>query len=322
MTNNHVIDSNFIENNEYFKIYLNQLPEKLEEDSKNSYKISIDKNNFIFTSELMDVTFIELSDRDIQNPNFTFFDLDNDFNDGNKQIFVFQYPKGKLSFSTGNIISSSCFNCHHTASTNGGSSGSPLLNEKMKVIGIHKGCFLTPNDEVLNIGTKFSYIQNAIDILFNKRYINDITKARKPARKLSDDEEKELENHGLNKMKEKELCNVYECSYFSANCHAVMFYYRTNHGWYFTLKYYNNIKIIKESDLSLKTFKTFSWIFINPYKKYEEIINEFKTLIFEEFFNEEDKKHNSKGVLEFRDHLDHRHELIISWLKASELMYM
>jgi len=110
MTNNHVIDSNFIENNEYFKIYLNQLPEKLEEDSKNSYNISLDKNNFIFTSELIDVTFIselidvtfiselidvtfiselidvtfiELSARDVQNSDFTFFGLDNDFIEGN-----------------------------------------------------------------------------------------------------------------------------------------------------------------------------------------------------------------------------------------------
>jgi len=69
----------------------------------------------------------------------------------------------------------------------------------MKVIGIHIVCFLTPNDVVLNIGTKFGYIQNAINIIFNKSYINDITKARKTARKLSDDEEKELENHGISR---------------------------------------------------------------------------------------------------------------------------
>ncbi|OUM59927.1 hypothetical protein PIROE2DRAFT_63454 [Piromyces sp. E2] len=281
-----------------------------------------DKNNFIFTSELIDVTFIELSDRDIKNPDFTFFDLDNDFNDGNKQIFVFQYPEGKLSFSTGNIISSSFFNYHHTASTKGGSSGSPLLNENMKVIGIHRGSFHTPDDVVLNIGTKFSYVQNAINILFNKSYINDITKARKTARKLSDDEEKELENHGLNKMEEKELCNVYKCPYFSKNYLGIMYYYRTNHGWYFTLRDDNKIKNKKENDLLFIKIKTFSWIFINPYKKYEEIINEFKKLILEEFFNEEDKKHNRDRVLEFNNHLDHRHELIISWLKASELMYM
>jgi len=172
-----------------------------------------------------------------------------------------------------------------------------------------------------------------LNILFNKRYINDITKTRKTTRKLSNDEEKELENHGLNKMEEIELenyglnemeekellCNIYKCPYFSENYLAVMFYYRTNHGWYFTLRDDNNIKNKKENVLLLKTFP---WIFINPYKKYEEIINEFKNLILEEFFNEEDKKNNINGVLEFYNHLDHRHELIISWLKASELMYM
>lgn len=319
MTNNHVINSNFIENNEYFKINLNLLPEELEEDSKISYKIPLDKNKFVFTSELIDVTFIELSEKDIKNPDFTFFDPDNDFNDESEQIYVFQYPEGELSFSTGYIISSSCFNFCHTASTKCGSSGSPLLNKKMKVIGIHRGNYRTPDDEILNIGTKFSYVQNAINILFNKSYINDITKARKTARKLSDDEEKELENHGLNKMEEKELCNVYKCPYFSENYLGIMFYYRTNHGWYFTLRDDKNIKNKKENSLY---FRTYSWIFINPYKKYEEIINEFKKLIFEEFFNEEDKKHNMNRVLEFYNHLDHRHELIISWLKASELMYM
>ncbi|KAG4081427.1 hypothetical protein H8356DRAFT_1405324 [Neocallimastix lanati (nom. inval.)] len=107
--------------------------------------------------------------------------------------------------------------------------------------------------------------------LYYKRYINDIKKARETPRKLSDDEEKE-----------------------------------TNNGWYFTIK--------KEDEMDVENIypaiNTYNWILIDPYKRFEEIMNEFDNEI--------------KNIImdEFEEKIEHRHELIISWLKSSELMYI
>ncbi len=46
----------------------------------------------------------------------------------------------QFSKSLGNIIEIDGINCYHLASTNNGSSDFPLLNKKLKVVGIHKGC--------------------------------------------------------------------------------------------------------------------------------------------------------------------------------------
>jgi len=56
-------------------------------------------------------------------------------------IYIIQYPKGKLSVSYGildNIYEDKKFNFNHKCSTEGGSSGSPILNINNKLIGIHK----------------------------------------------------------------------------------------------------------------------------------------------------------------------------------------
>lgn len=72
-----------------------------------------------------------------------------------------------------------------------------------------------------------------------------------------------------------------------------MLFYRTNRGWYFTSKSKYDVGKIK----TLSEVQLYHWILINPYRKIEEIIKEFE------------------------EELEHRHELIISWLKVSELMY-
>ena len=201
-----------------------------------------------------------------------------------KKSIFFQYPKTILSFASGIIESSSGFNYFHNASTNSGSSGAPLINNNIKVIGVHKMGIISEKN---NVATNLNIVKYAISTLFNKDYINDIKKARESTRKLSDDEIEELKKHGL---KETSLSNMYKCPYFSSS--SVMLFYRTNHGWYFTKKEKNKTNYV------LKEIKLYNWTLINIYKKIEEIINEFGK------------------------ELEHRHELIISWLKISELMYM
>ena len=145
-----------------------------------------------------------------------------------KKSIFFQYPKTILSFASGIIESSSGFNYFHNASTNSGSSGAPLINNNIKVIGVHKMGIISEKN---NVATNLNIVKYAISTLFNKDYINDIKKARESTRKLSDDEIEELKKHGL---KETSLSNMYKCPYSSSS--SVMLVYRTNHGWYFTEK--------------------------------------------------------------------------------------
>ncbi|KAL6592523.1 hypothetical protein U3516DRAFT_189779 [Neocallimastix sp. 'constans'] len=313
MTNNHVVNADFIEKNKSLKIYLNQNYTKKKKNSKHSansedvkpYEIKLDKKYFIFTSELIDVTFIELPKKYINNSEFKFLDSFNDIFDEEEEIYVFQYPKGKLSFHNGFVRYSTSFNYFHSASTYGGSSGSPILNKYIEVIGVHKSNWEVVNRGNYNVAVKFNIIKNAINRLYYKRYINDIKKARETPRKLSDDEEKELKKHGLMKIKIEKLPYLYKCPYLTIPS-MLMLFLRTNNGWYFTIK--------KEDEMDVENIypaiNTYNWILIDPYKRFEEIMNEFDNEI--------------KNIImdEFEEKIEHRHELIISWLKSSELMYI
>jgi len=173
MTNNHVINADYIKCNENFKIYFNS------EDSKDQhpYTISIDENNFIFTSELIDITFIQLHDEFVKNPEFDFLDLYCDECNKQDEIYIFQYPKGKLSFAKGKIEFSFGFNYFHVVSTDEGSSGSPLLNETMKVVGVHKGRIKTGK---INVDTKISIVKYAINTYIIKVILMILKKQEKP----------------------------------------------------------------------------------------------------------------------------------------------
>jgi len=281
MTNNHVLNSDSVKPGNSFSIRLNGIKKE----------IILNEHDFIFTSELIDVTFIQLNDdfikdMKLKNPHFQF--LDPYFDDCKKEdeIYIFQYPNGELSSSKGEIQSISGFNYFHTASTEGGSSGSPLLNNDMDVIGIHKAGI---RKKRINIGTNINIIFYAIRTLYNKSYINDINKAREPTRELSEDETKTLKNYRLQKT---QIPNMYKCSY--DNSSLVLLFYRTNHSWYYTTK---NKKEI-EKRINLSNIKLHAWNLINIYEPIEEII----------------RLSNEK--------LEHHHEQIIMWLKCSELMFM
>jgi V8-like Glu-specific endopeptidase len=305
ITNNHVLNIDYFKNNNSIKIN--------SEENRNHFVINLNNDIFIFSSELIDITFIQLPD-DISSkvPDIVFLDpCDDDYNyEKDQYIYIFQYPKKKLKFSTGLIKSSSGFNYFHLVTTKNGSSGSPLLNSSMKIVGVHKTGKINKHGNI-NIATKMSIVKYAISILYYKSYTNKITKARESVRKLSEDEEDELINHDLNKTK---IPNMYVCSYSTSPLYLL--FYRTNHGWYFTSRnkkeikniisiYKRKMKVINDTSENnkeiideIQEIKYFNWIFINPFKKLEDIIKEFD------------------------EELDHLHKLIISWLKISEFMYI
>ena len=83
--------------------------------------------------------------------NYNFLEIDEniydnyiDFYNGynNKHIYIFHYHEGKLANFSDNIIIDihNDYNIYNFCSTDGGSSGEPILNlDTLKVIGVHQG---------------------------------------------------------------------------------------------------------------------------------------------------------------------------------------
>ena len=137
MTNNHVLNSECINNNDQLVI-----------EYKNKEKIIPLNNRIKYTNELLDFTIIEILPTDSFFSEIKyFFTIDNYIMNNNSEskyleqdICIFQYPKGEeLSFDKGEIKSINKHIIKHLVSTHPGSSGSPiLLLNNFKIIGIHK----------------------------------------------------------------------------------------------------------------------------------------------------------------------------------------
>ena len=118
-TNNHIINKKILGNNNEIQF---EICEKL-------YKIKITKNRKVFTNEDLDYACIEIFDED---KIIKYFRIDNTiFKDLNKlinkEIFILQYPNGKLSHDCGKILDIKNNKIFHNVSTDSGSSGSPLI---------------------------------------------------------------------------------------------------------------------------------------------------------------------------------------------------
>ena len=177
-TNNHVLNESSIEidKNIYF--------EYLEKSSSNLYnikekKLKITENRRVFTNKELDYTCIELLESDGISDFFEidgifdFFEIEPDlFKYGDKflvnnDIFVLQYPNFNtdLSFSYGKILSIENNEIIHSSSTEGGSSGSPIIRrcKDNYVIGLHSGGIQNIKKEYkYNIATTFISILNNI----------------------------------------------------------------------------------------------------------------------------------------------------------------
>ena len=157
ITNNHVINGDYLKKNDEIKItvYKNKAP--------NSIKLN---NKIIYTNETYDVTIIEINEN--KDGVYDYLDLDDNILDetgidnykGNS-IYVLQYPNyygiQKLAVSYGILKYRGVdkkYNFAHYCSTEYGSSGSPILNMiNNKVIGIHKQRY----DNKYNIGSFLYY---------------------------------------------------------------------------------------------------------------------------------------------------------------------
>ena len=175
ITNNHIIDEEYIIGNNNINITL--------DDDNISKTIILNDNRRIYTNKEYDITIIEikcekdkLNEKDEKDKINNFMDLDekifiNNSNElyKNHSIYIPQYLYGeKAVVSYGIIKNIDKYNICHYCHTESGSSGSPIINLlNNKIIGIHKEGSLRPKK---NFGT---YLKLPI-IQFVNKYKNKI----------------------------------------------------------------------------------------------------------------------------------------------------
>jgi len=150
ITNNHMLNENDITVGKKIDFSLN--------DDKTFYQILIDESRKVYTSNLYDVTFIEIKKNDgldissfIEvDPNIFFYD-DRELN--NKQVILLSYPEGKeLAFSNGIIknLENDGYHIKHLCNTTYGCAGGPIIDkDNFHVIAVHQG---TMKNKSFNLG--------------------------------------------------------------------------------------------------------------------------------------------------------------------------
>ena len=206
-TNNHVINEDLLLIGKKIRIFYKGEPKEIE----------ITKNRLIWTDsrnykEGLDYTCIQIFKEDGFNIK-NFFEIEN-FNLSNYNgipICILQYPKGnELTLKTGYIKELNNYEIFHSANTDHGSSGSPIisLNKGYKVIGIHRRFHKIKK---LNYGSYIKYILQHIINFIICEY--NITELNKPIQILNCYEEANKEHswlYGINNENEiRNNCEIY-----------------------------------------------------------------------------------------------------------------
>ena len=161
ITNYHVIDDNYLNNNKELKFYINN----------KSKIINIDKNSKIYSSirNKYDIMIIKLDKEEIKDYldiDENIFNINSENSYKNEQIYILHYPNsGEASISYGcGIEKINEYNIKHLCNTEPGSSGGPILSLLTnKIIGIHKGCIRKKSGNIFNIGTLLKFPLNELN---------------------------------------------------------------------------------------------------------------------------------------------------------------
>ena len=138
MTNEHVVTKSMIENRNTIEVYY--------DNEKKKIHIKLNPNERIieiFTYLDIDLSVVEILFKDRISTKFfllpSIYYMNKYDELINENIDIIQYPNGKLSFSNGKIRNIKGYEFSYSASTDYGSSGSPIfLKDTTRVIGIHK----------------------------------------------------------------------------------------------------------------------------------------------------------------------------------------
>ena len=160
MTNEHIIMEDMVAKKENLLFYF--------DNEKKSREIKLDTDERYIKSFIninIDAIIIEILPKDnIPADYFLMPNIDYIYSQNkliNKEISIFQYASGKLSYSFGKLTSiNDNYQFAHSATTEEDSSGSPIfLKNNSKVIGIHK-IGGTPQNYGDFIGPIFNYFRN------------------------------------------------------------------------------------------------------------------------------------------------------------------
>jgi len=252
-------------------------------DIDKEYTVKLDEYHIKFTSELLDITFIQFTDTLINEINEEYFLYPcNEDCKKDDIIHIIQYPDGKnFKLANGKIIDIYGFDYLHQCSTENGSSGSPLLNENLKVVGVHKTYIKNKN---ANIATRFTVVEYAIRNLYNNRHLIGINKSRLSSKLLSDDEIMELYTHGLQKTSSEKIFKIPK-----TNNSSELLLYRENHAWYWMKRPSN---LTEENLKEISKLKQCKWSII-------KLLNES---------NDNNEDYNA---------LSHQQKVIINFLKLT-----
>ena len=144
-TNNHILNELNLEVGNTIHFECLELQNSINNSSYIKKKIEITDKRKVFTNKELDYTCIELFESD---GILDYFKIDpklfkcNKNNLINNDIFILQYPNGNdLSFSYGKILSIKDNEINHSASTDDGSTGSPIIrrSEENNIIGLYYG---------------------------------------------------------------------------------------------------------------------------------------------------------------------------------------
>lgn len=236
MTNNHILDHKILLKKEI------SLSFDLENKSFNLYP----NDHLIFSDPFLDVTFIKLKDEELEELGLDCLEIHEE-----KSIttgaFIVQYPNGKnLSIAQGKIKSRWGYNIFHTVSTDHGSSGGPLvLINNNKIIGIHKSGMKELN---CNAATNIQTIVEALRVIYNSKINNKLSIIKRARTPLEDKEINELKDYGLIETNSPYI-------FISPRSEGVtpLWFYRTNHAWYWT-----------PTEPKLGDIYTSNWLIIYP----------------------------------------------------------
>lgn len=220
MTNNHVLDESRLENEQNVQLRLH---------NDETITVPLRGVGIRFTCPLLDVSFIELKEADVltmghHGVKFLKLCSSHQCTCPGTAIAVMQYLQNhsKLAFAQSNVNSLWGTCILHGVSTNCGSSGLGIVSMRSgEVVAIH--CARRPGMKV-NVGVRAPVAIQAIEKVINVNIAH-----HKPAKDLNHRELQELQMLGLHPTKNKFLFISPSSVYVTP-----LWFYRTNHAWYWT----------------------------------------------------------------------------------------
>ena len=220
MTNNHVLDKNRLNVEQNVQLRLH---------NDETITVQFRGAGIRFTCPLLDVTFIELKDADVQTMDhhgvqFLNVSGSSQCTRPGTEMAIMQYPQNHstLAFAQGNVCSLWGTCILHDVSTHNGSSGSGIVSLRSgEVVAIHRARRAKMK---VNVGVRASVAIEAI-----KKVVNVDIAHHKPAKDLNYSELQELKMLGLLPTENKFLF-ISSSSFFV----TPLWFYRTNHTWYWT----------------------------------------------------------------------------------------